>query len=127
MNKVKGVHLSKKKFKVINELLDLKSKELDLIEKCDDEISLVCEELRQSALTIKLITHLSVCLNDDLSKDEKLGYLNYVLAEKDELIDKQKELWLKRNKSGGLNRSIKHLTDFFKLVEETKLFIQNYF
>lgn len=127
VNKVKGVHLSKKKFKVINELLDLKSKELDLIEKCDDEISLVCEELKQSALTIKLITHLSVCLNDDLSKDEKLGYLNYVLAKKDELIDKQKELWLKRNKSGGLNRSIKHLTDFFKLVEETKLFIQNYF
>ena len=101
----------------------MKSKELDLINKHDEEIQLVCEELKQSAFTIKLITHLSVCLNDDLDKGEKLIYLDYVLAKKDELIDKQKELWLKRNKSGGLTRSIKHLTDFFKLVEETKLFL----
>ncbi|MBQ4060807.1 MAG: family 20 glycosylhydrolase [Bacilli bacterium] len=123
VNKVKGVHLSKKKFKVINELLDLKLQDLDLIDKHTDELKLVCEELKQTILIVKLITHLSVTLNDDLLDSDKLNYLDYVLNKKDECLDNHKTLWLKRNKSGGLKKSLEHLSDFFELVNETKLFL----
>ncbi len=129
LSKVKGVQLSKKKFKVINELLDLKCQDLDLIDRHNDELDLVCEELKQSVRTVKLITYLSVALNkeEDLTREERLNYLDYVLSKKDEHIDKQRTLWLKRNKSGGLERSISRLTEFFRLVEESKLCLQNYF
>ena len=115
--------LSVKKYNILENFFKLKLKELKYVDCQTSEQKLICEELKQSIALLQMIDHFSVAISDKITLDEKIKYLDYVLLSKDKYLKKQKELWLARNKEGGLEKSMKRLTDFFATIENIKSFL----
>lgn len=122
-NKVKWSILPYKKYVMMNRFFDLKLEELELVEKNNEEIELVCEEIKQTITILKMIISLSVSLNENLPLLDRLSYLKSILDGKDDYLVNQERLWLVRNKRSGFNRSKARLLGFFNLVEETNIFL----
>lgn len=112
--------LSKNKFKVLENFYTSKLKDINLVKSKNKEIKLILSELKQTILILRMIDHFSMSINEDLTDEERLKYLGFVISNKDKYLQKQRELWLKRNKKGGLETSLKCLTDFFDTVENIR-------
>lgn len=124
-SKCKYSYLSYEKFIMMDNLFNTNIEYLNLLDNKNEELYLVCEELKQTSMIMKMIIRLSVSLNNDISLNERRAYLDFILENKQEYLENQKRLWLKRNKSGGLDTSLSNLYSFFELVENQKLYLQN--
>lgn len=112
-----------KKYEILEKFFDSKLEELKYVDVCNDEIKLVCEEIKQTIKLLRIINHFSVAINDYMSLEEKTKYLDYCLECKDEYLANQEKVWLSRNKFGGFTKSKKRLTDFFETIADVKLFL----
>ena len=94
-----------------------KLEEIKYIDVNNDETDLTIEEIKQTIKTIHLITTVNICFTSDLPNDEKIKLLENLLKEKEEYLDNQKKLWLRRNKKGGLKSSLSYLEYFYEFVK----------
>ncbi|MGD9886594.1 MAG: family 20 glycosylhydrolase [Bacilli bacterium] len=85
---------------------------------------LIVSEMEQSVQLVMLIQFLNQAFNEELTKDERLHYVDKILNAQDAFIQKQKELWLVRNKSGGLKSSLEYLDKFFLFTKQTQKYLQ---
>jgi hypothetical protein len=81
-------------------------------------------EAKQSIWLVRLIQDLNQAYNEQLPKEKRLEYVQAILDCQEDFIQEQKRLWLKRNKSGGLQASIAYLERFFLFVLETQKYLQ---
>lgn len=112
--------LSVPKYKNLQSYFKYKLESLNYVDlNCDDK-ELIIDECVQSIKLLMCIQSLSISINDELSKGEKIAILEKVLGEKEKLVEEQKRLWLARNKSGGLERSVGYIIKFFDFIEIMK-------
>ncbi|HHX78879.1 MAG TPA: family 20 glycosylhydrolase [Acholeplasmataceae bacterium] len=118
-NKTKGSILSVNKFNLLHQFLNNKVEEIQITDLHCDDGDLIKKELYQSIYLIKNIQKVMMAFNEDLSIKERISYLEEVMNSKNRIIDRQKKLWLSRNKSGGLEDSIALIEGFLKFAEYT--------
>ena len=112
-------NISYPKFKASENFFKSKLKELKLVDADNKEALITIEEIKASIHLITMIQRLSLAYNDNVGIDLRIEYLEEIMKEKDGFIKKQKELWLKRNKSGGLISSISYIERFIEFVSQT--------
>ena len=116
-SKVQPNELSAAKYKNFKAYFKYKLDSLKCVDlQCDDG-KLIIDECIQSIKILMMIQDLAVSMNDDLPKEEKVKALKEVLESQNEIVCEQKRLWLARNKSGGLSRSVGYIEKFYKFVE----------
>ncbi len=117
--KIKDSVLSINKYKLLHHFLNNKVEEIQITDLHCDDGELIKKELYQSIYLIKNIQKVMIAFNEDVDIKERIGYLEEVMNSKSHIIDRQKKLWLSRNKSGGLKDSIALLEGFLKFAEYT--------
>ena len=109
--------LSKEKYEFLHRFLNLKIEEIKYAKMDTCEGKLIKDEIFQSIFLLKMIHKVNIAYNEDLSIEERKGYLEEVLASKEQLLSEQKRLWLARNKAGGLLSSLSILEKFVQFAE----------
>ncbi len=123
MERNKATILSQEKHDALNRFFDFHVKSLNEI-KANDEGMLSVLEAKQSIWLVRLIQDLNQAYNEQLPREKRLEYVQAILDCQEDFIQEQKRLWLKRNKSGGLQASIAYLERFFLFVLETQKYLQ---
>lgn len=111
--------LSKEKYEFLHRYLNLKIEEIKYAKMDTCEGNLIKDEIFQSIFLLKMIHKVNIAYNEDLNINERISYLEEVIASKEQLINEQKRLWLARNKSGGLTSSLSYLEKFVQFAEIT--------
>ena len=117
--KIGNGNISISKFKMSQEFLDNKIKELEYVSSNTLEFKLTKDELIQSIKMVKMIQKVSLAYNENVDKQIRIKYLQEILNSKEEFILEQKRLWLERNKSGGLKSSISYIECFMEFITQT--------
>ena len=105
------------KFKVMQKYFDFKLEELEFADIKTSDCKLIKDECKLAIDTMRLVQKLAVSFNEDIDINKKISYLNEVIAGHDEFIERSKNLWLARSKSGGLKESIELIENFYKFTE----------
>ncbi len=116
-NKTSSYLLPYHKYEIMENFFKTKLEEIKYIDVNNDETDLTIEEIKQTIKTIHLITTVNICFTSDLPNDEKIKLLENLLKDKEEYLDNQKKLWLRRNKKGGLKSSLSYLEYFYEFVK----------
>lgn len=111
------------KFRIMRKFLNLKLDEIDFI-KMDNDL-LAIEEIIQTVKMLKMIHKLSLAYNEEVDLDLRIRYMTEVVNSRESFISEQKRLWLARNKSGGLQSSIKHIESFMDFASETLKYLND--
>lgn len=78
---------------------------LELVDMNRNDNNLIKEEIKQSVLLLRTIQKINLSFNEEINIDKRINYLKEAIDSKELLIKKHHELWLQRNKTGGLLRS----------------------
>ena len=105
------------KFNLMQKYFDFKLEELEYADICTDDGDLIKEECKLAIDTLRVVQKLAVAFNDDIDLEMKKQYLKEVLDDKSSFVEREKKLWLARNKSGGIEDSLELLENFYKFVE----------
>ena len=114
-----SILLDYNKYKMLDEFLILKEKEIELSQLNVDDGDVIKEELQQTISLLKNIHKLNIAHNERIDINLRIELLEEVLANKSAFIEKQKELWLSRNKQGGIKDSLSYLERFYQFIEIT--------
>jgi hypothetical protein len=102
-----------------NNYYPLKIEEINLAKmECEDK-DIVRDELLQAIFLLKMIHKVNIAFNDNISLENRINYLEEVIASRERLINEQKRLWLSRNKFGGLVSSLSYLEKFVQFAEKS--------
>ncbi|MGD9605083.1 MAG: family 20 glycosylhydrolase [Bacilli bacterium] len=88
-----------------------------------DDGQLIISELEQSIQLVLLIQYLNQAYNSALPTDKRLAFIKKILDAKEAFLEKQTQLWLARNKKGGLEDSLGYLHKFFLFTEQTQKYL----
>ena len=105
------------KFNLMQKYFDFKLEELECADIKSDDADLIKEECKLAIDTLRVMQKVGVAFNDDINVELRIKYLTEVLDAKEEFFEKEKTLWLARNKSGGMNDSLELLGNFYKFAE----------
>ncbi len=104
-------HLEAEDFSRVQQYVDELSKELDQTEMDCEDAELITAEYRNSIRLVLHGTKLGLYKLRKMSKEGSRLFLETMLEDLTEIIETYKRLWMKRNKSGGLQDSIRRLEE----------------
>ena len=116
VNKTKDYILPYHKYQIMENFFNSKLEEIKFIDVKNEETALTIEEIKQTIKTVLMIEKVNVCFDERLDKSKKIKLLEDLISDKENYLDNQKRLWLKRNKEGGLASSISYLEAFYQFI-----------
>ncbi|HNZ49915.1 MAG TPA: family 20 glycosylhydrolase [Bacilli bacterium] len=122
LERSKTTILSSSKHALLEQFLALQTKALTQTKMVDGQ--LIVSELKQSIQLVLLIQYLNQSFNEELSIKERLSFVQKILDAETAFLAQQEELWLARNKAGGLKDSLEYLHKFFLFSQQTKKHLQ---
>lgn len=122
-SKIGTTYMEYPKFRIMRKFLNLKLDEIDFI-KMDNDL-LTIEEIIQTVKMLKMIHKLSLAYNEGVDLDLRIRYMTEVVNSRESFINEQKRLWLERNKSGGLQSSIKNIESFMDFASKTLKYLND--
>lgn len=117
--RVKSHIIGYNQYHLLKKFLNDKIEEIQLTSLNCEDGDLIKRELLQTIFIIKLVLKVMASYNEEINIEKRKRYLEEVIASKDRLIGEQKELWLLRNKSGGLRDTISYLEGFVHFANIT--------
>ena len=124
-SKLGSTNISFEKYKLSNDYLDSKVKELKYVNSQTDEFKQTKAELIQSVKLVKMIHKVSLAFNDLVDKSLRIKLLEEVVNAKQSFINEQTKLWKKRNKLGGLQASLSYIESFMEFSNITLKYLKN--
>jgi len=107
------------KYLMLDGFLTLKEKEIMLAKMDTEDANIIKEEFKQTIEFLKMIHKLNIAYNDTIDKTTRINMLRDVVASKINFFKQQKRLWLYRNKTGGLERSLSNVEKFYRFIDIT--------
>jgi len=114
VTRMKDKILSEKKYKFINKFFDLKLEELEAAKTSE----LIKDEVKYAVDFVRTLLKVNIALNDSLDKAERIQYLEEVVKSEERLVSGLRNLWVQRNKSGGLEDSVQYIKKFTIVVNK---------
>lgn len=119
LGKNKEILMPYHKYMVMDNFLNSKLEEIKYIDVNNDETKLTIEEIKQTIQTIKMIQACSVSYDEKLDKKVRIKLLEDIYNKQTDYLNNQRNIWLTRNKQGGLDTSISYLTYFLEFIKVT--------
>lgn len=120
--KMKYNQLSIKQFDLLslhfNEIIN----RLDYTQMNRSDSELIKAEIKQTVDLLTNVQKLILSFNNDIDIDVRVKYLNELISSEKRLIENHRNLWLARNRHGGLDDSTSHIN---KLVEFSKIKLED--
>lgn len=117
--KVSGFLINYKRYNALEDYFDNKINELKKAKMNCEDANLILEELFASIKLIRLINKLRMAYSHELSLNEKIKFLEEIVASRNDLYEERKRLWLARNKISDFEESFNHIDDFITFANET--------